>query len=412
MTSRERVRRTINFQEPDRVPIAIGNTMFTGLHMDLYCELAKYIGLDLVPPKVYEQFMMVARCEDSMARWLHADIIQLENPSMTWGYKNHNWKLWRNTKNNEILVPGEFDARVEGDRYNLYDRAQNIVAVMSKEGLYFDRYIRNTDLDNIKFVDVPAWKSTLPLFSDDELTTLQKQAEFYYDYTGYAILGTANRGQLGTYGVFAGHTIEEWLYLLMTEEDYVCDVLNAYADRAIENYELYLDAVGRYIDIVVVTGMDYGTQKSELFNPAVFEKLYVPALKRINDYIHKKNPLVKTFMHCCGSIMRMIPYFIDAGIDILNPVQTSASNMDPASIKDRFGGKITFLGGGADTQQVLPYVTPEEVRLHVKERISILAPGGGFIFAPEHNLQLGVPPENIEAMVSAALEFGKYPVSR
>jgi len=198
----------------------------------------------------------------------------------------------------------------------------------------------------------------------------------------------------------------------MTEEDYVCDVLNAYADRAIENYELYLDAVGRYIDIVVVTGMDYGTQKSELFNPAVFEKLYVPALKRINDYIHKKTPLVKTFMHCCGSIMRMIPYFIDAGIDILNPVQTSASNMDPASIKDRFGGKITFLGGGADTQQVLPYVTPEEVRLHVKERISIFAPGGGFIFAPEHNLQLGVPPENIEAMVSAALEFGKYPVSR
>jgi len=384
--------------------------MFTGLHMDLYCEIAGYLGLDLIPPKVYEQFMMVARCDDDMIRWLQSDIIQLENPSVTWGYKNENWKPWRSTRNNSVLVPGEFDVREEDDRFYLYDRDQNKVAFMSKEGLYFDKYTRMSDLDNLEFIDISKWKSTLPLFSDDELSELQKKAKFYYDYTDYSILGMANRGQLGSFSNFAGHPIEEWLYLTVVEKDYAFDVHNAYAERAIENYELYLEAVGNYIDIVVVTGMDYGTQKSELFSPSVYEELYVPALKRINNFIHKKKPSVKTFMHCCGSIMNLIQYFIDAGIDVLNPIQTSAANMDPFTIKERFGGKITFLGGGADTQKTLPYTTPEEVRRHVEERIKIFAPGGGFIFAQEHNLQLGVPVKNIEAMVSAALEFGKYPI--
>jgi uroporphyrinogen decarboxylase len=114
------------------------------------------------------------------------------------------------------------------------------------------------------------------------------------------------------------------------------------------------------------------------------------------------------FLHCCGSIYRLIPHFIEAGIDILNPVQTSAANMDPARLKREFGDRLVFWGGGCDTQRVLGCATPDEIRGHVKERLEILSPGGGFVFNQVHNIQANVPPENILAMFDAAYEFGSY----
>jgi uroporphyrinogen decarboxylase len=117
---------------------------------------------------------------------------------------------------------------------------------------------------------------------------------------------------------------------------------------------------------------------------------------------------MKTFFHCCGSIPRLIPHLIEAGVDILNPVQTSAAGMDPATLKSRFGGQIVFWGGGCDTQSVLPSSSPEAVRDHVRERMQIFKPGGGYVFNQVHNVQANVPPENIAAMLEAAYEFGAY----
>jgi uroporphyrinogen decarboxylase len=129
----------------------------------------------------------------------------------------------------------------------------------------------------------------------------------------------------------------------------------------------------------------------------------------MTDFIHK-NSSVKVMLHSCGSIYNIIEYIIQAGIDILNPVQTNTANMEPERLKEKFGSRIVFWGGGADTQSVLPFGTPEEVRKHVKERISIFAPGGGFVFTPIHNLQYGVPMANIDAMIGAVLEYGSYPI--
>jgi uroporphyrinogen decarboxylase len=153
--------------------------------------------------------------------------------------------------------------------------------------------------------------------------------------------------------------------------------------------------------------MDYGTQKSELFSPQVFKEQYVPNMRRINDCLHEHSNC-KSFYHSCGAISNLIPHMIEGGVDILNPVQTSATGMDAATLKEKFGDKIVFWGGGADTQQVLHRVSPEEVRLHVKERVEIFKKGGGYVFSQIHNLQYGVPPENIAAMVEAALEYGVY----
>jgi uroporphyrinogen decarboxylase len=178
--------------------------------------------------------------------------------------------------------------------------------------------------------------------------------------------------------------------------------LQATAQRNIENLRLYLQAVGDYIDTIFISGTDFGTQHGPLFSPDIFRDLYVPNMKLMNDFVHK-NSKAKTMYHSCGAVSEIIEYFIEAGADILNPIQTSASNMDPADLKKRFGGRIVFWGGGVDTQKTLPFGTVEDVKEEVRERINTFAPGGGFVFAAIHDIQLGVPPENVVAMADAAI---------
>jgi uroporphyrinogen decarboxylase len=119
---------------------------------------------------------------------------------------------------------------------------------------------------------------------------------------------------------------------------------------------------------------------------------------------------VKTMCHSCGSLFNLMEHFIEAGVDIINPVQTTAAKMDPVELKKRFGGQIVFWGGAVDTQTVLPYGTVDDVREQAKERIRTFAPGGGFVFAPIHNIQYGVPPKNVVTMVDTAWEYGRYPI--
>lgn len=155
--------------------------------------------------------------------------------------------------------------------------------------------------------------------------------------------------------------------------------------------------------------MDFGTQRVEFFRPEIWHDLFLPRYKMVNDYIHK-NSRAKTFIHSCGSIYNIIEYIIAAGFDILNPVQITAGNMGAARLKEKFGGRIVFWGGGVDTQTVLPFGTEDEVREQVKERIKIFAPGGGFVFNPTHCIQYGVPPKNLLAAADTAYEYGTYPI--
>ena len=232
-----------------------------------------------------------------------------------------------------------------------------------------------------------------------------------HENTEYSIQGGFLKAGLGSNGIFAGHTITDWLCRLVTEPDYALSILQATARRAVENLRIYLQAVGKYIDTIFMSGTDFGTQKGELFSPQIFKELYVSNIRLMTDYVHRHSH-VKTMYHSCGSNFNLIDYFIEAGVDILNPVQTTAANMDPVELKKRFGGRIVFWGGGVDTQTVLPYGTADEVRQQVKQRVQVFGPGGGFVFAGIHDIQYGVPPENILAMADAAAEFGRYPIRR
>jgi uroporphyrinogen-III decarboxylase len=159
--------------------------------------------------------------------------------------------------------------------------------------------------------------------------------------------------------------------------------------------------------VAFITGTDFGGQTRPLMSNASYAKLYKPFHRRVNDWIHE-NTDWKTFIHSCGSVEPLIGEFIEAGFDILNPVQTTAANMDPAALKARYGEKITFWGGGVDTQGTLPFGRPEEVRRQVAERIRVLSPGGGFVFNTVHNVQPRVPVENILAMYESVREHRSY----
>jgi uroporphyrinogen decarboxylase len=410
MNSRERVRMALNHLEPDRVPIGICGNIFTGIHVDEYIELARHLDLNIDTPKVYDQFQMLSRIDDSFRSRIHADMIELENPSMTWGFRNNNWKGWISGKGNNIQMPTDFNPdRDEMGYIYINDVKGNPVAFMPPGGLYFERTCPTGMSDYVEKPDPEEWKKSLPIYTDEELKELEKNGKELYENTQYSICGAFNRGQLSTYGIYAGHTITDWMLTLMTDEEYAFSILRAQAESAVENLKLYLQAVGNCLDTIVISGFDFGIQDRELFDPEIFRKLYMPNYKLINDYVHN-NSNAKTLYHSCGSNWNLMEYFIEAGCDVFNPVQTTALNMDPVKLKEKFGSRITFLGGGIDTQTVLPFGTREKVVEQVKERIKIFSPGGGFIFSQVHNTQYGVPPENFLAMVDTAYEFGVYPI--
>ncbi|MGE5429142.1 MAG: uroporphyrinogen decarboxylase family protein, partial [Methylococcaceae bacterium] len=162
--------------------------------------------------------------------------------------------------------------------------------------------------------------------------------------------------------------------------------------------------IGKNIDVVYICGTDFGTQDSTFCSPEQFDELWMPYYKRINGWVHAHTSW-KTFKHSCGAIEPFMSRFIEAGFDIINPVQVNAKGMDPVHLKNTYGKQLVFWGGGIDTQVTLPYASAEKVREEVLRLCDIFASGGGFVFNTVHNIQANVPVENIVAMVNAVKEF-------
>lgn len=407
MTSREIVRAAINHRRPERIPCDFGGTKVTGIHADLYARLGKELGLDTELPKVYEQHQMLARPEGYLLHWLNTDVVQVENPIETWGYRNQNWKIWKTSLNNRVLVPGDFmcESDHEGNLYLFSDG--NRIAKMAKEAIYFDRLMESNggDLDlEIERADVKKYGKSIPLYTDEELRCIEKNAKFLYENTEYSLHGGFMRGKFGNSAGVAHHDFTEWMIVMLTEPEYAKELMYVCQEAALKNLKMYLQACGKYIDTILISTTDFGTQRGEMISPAVFREIYQTGYKAINDYIHA-NTDIKTMYHSCGSIRNIIPYFIEAGVDILNPVQTSAANMDLAKLKKEFGNDLVFWGGGMDTQNVLPNGTAEEIDAYVKDVMELMDGDGGFVFAAIHNLQPDVPFDNLCALIDA---FKKY----
>ncbi len=194
--------------------------------------------------------------------------------------------------------------------------------------------------------------------------------------------------------------IEEWYISTVTRRSYIAEVFARQAEIAVENLKRIHQAVGDKVHVVFMDGTDLASQNSLFCSPATYRELYLPYAKQVNDWVHAHTKW-KTLKHCCGGCEPLIDGFIDAGYDVLNPVQTSAKGMDPQHLVDTFGDRIVFWGGGVDTQQTLPFGTPDDIRRQVRERVKIFGQKHGFVFNTIHNIQCNTPTENVLAMFEA-----------
>ena len=295
----------------------------------------------------------------------------------------------------------------EDESWNLLDNNNNAYARMPKDGLYFD-FIRTTMAANR--IDPKAFKPR-DTVRDEDLDILAKRGQWLYENTDKAILGWG--ASISVFGLSAllsdnitQGSLDEWLCMLMTEKQTANDMMSRYVDAVIKCLKVYHEAVGDTCFAWGIASDDAGTQRGEVIAPELFTEMIKPHYKRLCDWVHAHTNW-KTYLHSCGSIYHYIPEWIDAGIDILNPVQISAANMEPERLIADYSGRIVFWGGGCDTQQVLPLGTPEAIRDHVRHNLSVFASGsGGYVFTQVHNIQQNVPAENVEAMFAAVREFG------
>jgi uroporphyrinogen-III decarboxylase len=200
--------------------------------------------------------------------------------------------------------------------------------------------------------------------------------------------------------------VSEWYMSTVLRKDYLHQIFSAQTDIALKNLETALGIFGNSIDVVFICGTDFGTQDSQFCSAGDFNELYLPYYKKINDWIHDHTTW-KTFKHSCGSITPLLQSMIDAGFDIINPVQINARDMDPVMLKKNFGDRVTFWGGGVDTQKILPFAKPDKVKEQILSQCEILSRGGGFVFNTVHNIQANVPLENILAMLDGIRQFNK-----
>jgi len=328
---------------------------------------------------------------------------------------NEGWKEWRLSDGTPVLVPEAFNTEPEpnGDvfMYPEGDRSAPPCARMPSGGFYFDTIIRQPPIDEDKLCVEDNLEEFGPI-PDEELEHFRREALRLRSETDRAILGNFGGTGFGDIALVPAmwlknpkgiRDVEEWYISTVARRDYVFRIFERQCEIGIANLRRIHDAIGEQVDAVFITGTDFGTQRGPFISVDAYRDLYKPFHKAVNDWVHEHTNW-KTFIHSCGSVAALIEDFIDAGFDILNPVQCSAADMEPASLKEQFGDRIVFWGGGVDTQRTLPFGRPEDVRREVRERIEIFGRDGGFVFNTIHNVQANTPAENLVALYEAFRE--------
>jgi uroporphyrinogen-III decarboxylase len=411
MTGRERVLKALNYEEIDRIPVDLGGTLGTGAHVSVISNLRRTLGLDKpgTPVKVVEPYQMLGEVAADLRNLLQIDTVNLPGPKNHFGFADENWKPWKTFDGTDVLVAEKFNTEPEpnGDilQYPQGDKSVPASGRMPKGGFYFDDIIRQEPI-NEALLDPADNLEDFALLSEEDLEIYEQRARELYDNTDLAITtglpGTAFGDVALVPAAFLKEPrgirdIEEWYISTVARREYVREVFACQAEIAIQNLERIYQAVGDRIHVVWLDGTDLAAQNTLFCSPDTYKDLYMPHSKKLNDWIHAHTKW-KTMKHCCGGCEPFIEGFIEAGFDILNPLQTSAKGMEPQHLVDKYGGRIVFWGGGVDTQQVLPFGKPEEVREQVAERMEVFNAKNGFVFSTIHNIQCNTPVENVIAM--------------
>jgi len=380
MTSRERIVRALNHEEPDRVPVDIGGGSSTSIVAEGYEKLKDHLGVSS-ETRMLNKVFRVARLDDEVLRMLGSDCypIRVKSPE--------NW------------VPLSSEPGSLIDIWGLHWKE------IHYGGGCFYYEVMNSPLANAQIDDLERYPWPDPL--DPGYTRgLAEEVEQLYENTEYALVGDGGFKSFWELGyLLRGY--DRFLMDLVMNPDFVEALLSKLLEINVAATGRFLDTVGPYLQ-VFRTADDMATQKGPLMSPQMYRRFIKPVYKKYYHFIRSKTD-AKIFYHSCGNVADLLNDFIDNGMDIINPVQVSAMP-DTASLKERFGDRVVFWGG-IDTQHVLPNGTVQEVEQEVRHRIRDLGPGGGFVLASVHNIQPDVPPRNIVAMTEAARKFGEYPLT-
>lgn len=381
MHSRDRVSKALSHREPDRIPFDLGGTGLTTIHVTAYQNLRQHLGMPLTKPRIGHVAEQLAVVDEDLAEQLGTDVRPVE-PGTSSKF--------------------QYTFRDQGAYEAFFDEWGIGWRKPKEGGLYYDMYhhplAAADSLDEFKAYPFPN-----PV-DEQRFATLRSQAEAAAAKGKAVVLAGPSAGVAEVYSWLRGY--EQYYVDLARGDRCVAYMLDRLVDFKCAFWERALQEVGDLVDVVIEAD-DLAGQHALLMSPDTYRSLIKPRHQRLFSFIKGQAP-VKLFFHSCGAVRPLIPDLIDAGIDILNPVQVSAAGMDLEGLKQEFGQDLVFWGGGVDTQGVFGTGTPEEVKEDVRRNIEALAPGGGFVFAAVHDIQANVPPQNIMAMWEAWQEYGVY----
>ena len=417
-TSRELFKQTVNHEQPERMVIDFGSTAVTGIHVLAVENLRKHFGLEQKPVRVIEPFQMLGEVDEELQEILNIDVISALGEDNLFGfYNNAPFKEFETFWGQTVLVPENFNTKIDekGDllMFPAGDMSVPASAKMPQASYFFDAIIRQEPVEDDK-LDPENNLQEFEFITEPELEYWKETTE-KARATGKAVIASLGGTALGDIALVPGmqlrapkgiRDVTEWYMSTIMRPDYIKSVFDKQIELAIENHKRLYEAIGDNIDAVFTCGTDFGTQDSTFCAPEQFDDMWLPYYRRLNDWIHE-NTNWKTFKHSCGAVESFMPKFIEAGFDIINPVQINATGMDPAHLKKEYGKDLVFWGGGIDTQKTLPYAKPEVVREETLRLCEIFSKDGGFVFNTVHNVQANVPVKNLVAMLDAVKEFNQ-----
>ena len=406
MTSRERVIAALEHRRPDRVPVDFSGHRSSGIMAIAYARLKEYLGITSGDIYVYDFIQQLAIVEPEVLDRFNVDIIELgrgfaQDPS--------DWRDWVLPDGTRCKIPAFIEPVRRNGHWHVYSDDGTLIAIQKQGSLYFEQTcfpLMESDEEVFEDLETPLEKvmwvklgsPPAPIGFDEEgLAQLTEGARTFRASTDRAIVGLFG-GNLHEIGQFL-FRMDNFLFELAAHPARIHRFLDKLVELHLANLEKYLSAVGDCIDIILF-GDDLGMQTGPQISKAMYDEFFKP---RHSLLWHRARELAdaKVMLHCCGGVYPLIPSLIEAGLDAMNPVQTTSADMEPARLKREFGRDLTFWGGGCDTREVLPKGTPEQVRKDVRERVRILSPDGGFVFQQIHNIMADVPPKNVVAMFDA-----------
>ena len=407
MTPRERIVETLNHRKPDQLAIDFGAMRSTGIHAIAYHKLVRHLGLDLEPAKLSDVFQQLAEPQAELLDRFGGDVVQAHQRCPAFGISiAKGWKPFTLPDGTPVMAPGGYNPVMEEDG-SAYIYCNGVKwARKPSASLYFDQIVHpyqgcetEDDIDRIPVLDL----------SEEDLDFLEREVKTLHETTNRAILLPFGGNIFEAGQMDFGY--EDFFANLLLEPDLMHYYFNRLCESYLRNLERLLPRVGKYIQVIQF-GDDLGTQQAPQISRKTYRDMIFPYHSRQYRFVQNNYPDVKVFLHSCGSIEPLIPDLIDAGVQVLNPVQLSAKNMDPVHLKKEYGKDLSFWGGGANTSETVTHGSVHDVRRETRALIEIFEQGGGYVFTQVHNIQPGVPVENILAIYDTALEHRRRQTER